>query len=176
MCGGREGISVPLNFRPRLNQRLFVTLFNSSRSVLASDVGSTSFLFFLCNCICFHKSSYQGRPEDSPTCRTACLCDSLRLHSNCNTAASTFNIAKIENSSYFLMNSLLFISAEMLSSSVCTHRSGVSWKSSFFLLCSHPKFGLDPNGSSFITSEVCTIFFSSISITNIIVLPLSSHT
>lgn len=48
---------------------------------------------------------------------------------------------------------------ETLSSSVCTNESGVSWKSSFFFLPSHPSFGLDPNGSSFVTSEVCTKVF-----------------
>lgn len=52
---------------------------------------------------------------------------------------------------YFCWNSsILFI---------CPHRSGVAWKSSFSLLCSHPRSGLDPNSSSFITSEACTFLF-----------------
>lgn len=99
VCGGRGGISVPLNFRPRLSQRLFVTPLNSSRSVLAPAGGSGSFLSFLCNCICFHEPSYRGRPKDSPSCCTAWLCGSLRWHSDCHSTTSTFHFAKMENPS-----------------------------------------------------------------------------
>lgn len=65
VSGGGEGISVPLNFRPTWSQRLFVPLFNSSRSGLAAAGGSTSFLSFLWSWVSFHQSCSQGRPEHS---------------------------------------------------------------------------------------------------------------
>lgn len=54
----------------------------------------------------------------------------LWLHSECNKPAWHCNVAKPEIYPIFLVDLLLFISAEILSSSVCAHRSGVSWKSS----------------------------------------------
>lgn len=99
------------------------------------------------DCLCpFSIAAARGwqRPEEAPASSpfsgAGFPFPSLSFLTSCGTVCGcilsvvnlpdTFNVSKPENYPYFLMVLLLFISAEILLPSVCTHRSAVSWKSS----------------------------------------------